>query len=249
MKKALVVGGAKGIGLAIAVELSKRADIDKVLIVDKAPVQNEYISAKVESFQFDVSNPDYNFFCQFNDIDTLMITAGFGRLALFRDIDDEQIATYFNVNTISAIRLIKFFYDKLEGKPDFYCGIVSSIAGFMSSPFFSCYAATKAALKIFIESVNVELFKSGSKNRILNVAPGKIEGTSFGGGDTDLSKTKDLAKKIIDCLEKKNDLLIPDYDTVFKDVLERYHNDFRKEGIHSYEYKLKSGRVKQRLGK
>lgn len=31
-----------------------------------------------------------------------------------------------------------------------------SIVGFMYSPFFSVYAATKAALNVFIESVNVE---------------------------------------------------------------------------------------------
>ena len=42
---------------------------------------------------------------------------------------------------------------------------------------------------------------------------------------------------------KKNDLFIPQYDEVFKNVLERYHKDFRKEGAHSYEYKLKTGRM------
>jgi NADP-dependent 3-hydroxy acid dehydrogenase YdfG len=61
--------------------------------------------------------------------------------------------------------------DGLLGKTDFYCGIMVSIAGFMSSPFFSVYGATKAALKIFIESVNVELIKSGTSNRILNISP------------------------------------------------------------------------------
>lgn len=56
------------------------------------------------------------------------------------------------------MRLIKRFYDKydkLEGETDFYCGVMDSISGWMSSPFFSVYGATKAALKIFIESVNV----------------------------------------------------------------------------------------------
>ena len=41
----------------------------------------------------------------------------------------------------------------------------------------------------------------------------------------------------------KNDLFIPQYDEIFKEVLERYHNDFRAEGMHSYEYKTKSGRI------
>lgn len=42
---------------------------------------------------------------------------------------------------------------------------------------------------------------------------------------------------------EKEDLWIPQYEDIFKEVLERYHEDFRKEGIHSYEYKLNSGRV------
>ena len=33
------------------------------------------------------------------------------------------------------------------------------------------------------------------------------------------------------------------WDEIFKDVLDRYHKDFRAEGIHSYEYKEKSGRL------
>ena len=101
-----------------------------------------------------------------------MINAGFGRLQLFKDVDERMIAKSFDVNTISAMRIIKRFYDKLESDNNFYCGVMVSIAGFMSSPFFSIYAATKAALKIFIESVNVELLKAGSSNRILNVSPG-----------------------------------------------------------------------------
>ena len=244
MKRVLIVGGASGIGLSIAVELSQRRDVEKIYIVDKAAVSEEHINEKIYSLQFDLTSSDYSIFDQFSDIDALMITAGFGRLALFRDISDEQIQMYFNVNTLPVLRIIRKFYDRLEGKADFRCGVMVSIAGFMSSPFFSVYAATKAALKVFIESVNVELLKAGSTNRILNVSPGSIKGTSFSGGPTDLSQTNALARTIIESLERKDDLLIPQYDTVYKTVLDRYHTDFRKEGIHSYEYKLESGRIK-----
>lgn len=113
----------------------------------------------------------------------------------------------------------------------------------MFSPFFSIYGATKAALKIFIESVNVELEKAESTNRILNVSPGSIKGTSFNQGKTDLTQTTDLAKQIVERIENKEDLFIPQYEEVFKHVLERYHDDFRKEGLHSYDYKAKSGRA------
>lgn len=241
MRRILVVGGANGIGLSIATELAHKSDIEKIYIVDKSPVSEEYTNSKFESFLFDLTQDDYSIFDNFQDIDTLVITAGFGKLSLFRDIDEDQIVQSFNVNTIPVIRLIKRFYDKLESKQDFYCCVMVSIAGFMSSPFFSVYASTKAALRIFIESVNVELLKSGTSNQILNVSPGSIKGTSFKHGNrTDLSVVAPMSKAIIDEMNKKNDLFIPQYDEVFKEVLQRYQDDFRKEGAHSYDYKLQT---------
>ena len=245
MKKIIVVGGANGIGLSMAHILAERNETEKVYVVDKAQLAEEFQHEKIESIQFDLTSQDYAVFDQFQDIDGLIITAGFGRLALFKDIPEEMISTYFNVNTIPVIRIIKHFYDKMLGKEDFYCGVMVSIAGFMSSPFFSLYGATKAALKIFIESVNVELEKTGTSNRILNVSPGSIAGTSFNHGKTDLTITKSLAEEIIAKMEAKEDLFIPKYDEVFHEVLERYHANFRKEGLHSYEYKLASGRIKE----
>lgn len=243
MRRVLIVGGANGIGLSIAKVLTSRKETEKVYIVDKAPLSDEYKEAKIESIQFDLTNEDYSIFDGFTDIDGLIITAGFGKLALFEDIEEKMIPLYFNVNTVSVIRVLKHFYGKLLSQNNFYCGVMVSIAGFMSSPFFSLYGASKAALKIFIESVNVELEKAGSSNRILNVSPGSIKGTSFNQGKTDLSVTRPLAQEIIDHMEQKVDLFIPQYEEVFKNVLARYNEDFRAEGLHSYDYKMKSGRI------
>ena len=243
MKRVLIVGGANGIGLAIAKELSASDACEKVYIVDKAILAEEYQDDKIESFVFDLTSADYSFFNRFTDIDSLFISAGFGKLSLFKDLDEQYIINSFNVNTIACIRIIKHFYNRLLQQDDFYCGVMVSIAGFMSSPFFSVYGASKAALKIFIESVNVELEKSGTTNRILNVSPGSIKGTSFNQGKTDLQQTKQLASEIIDHLNNKDDLFIPQYEEIFKEVLNRYHKDFRAEGSHSYDYKIASGRV------
>lgn len=244
MKRTLIVGGANGIGLSIAVELAAHENCEKIYIVDKAPLSPEYEHEKIESFQFDLTSTDYSFFDRFTDIDSLMITAGFGRLSFFRDVSEQHIIDSFQVNTLAVLRLIKRFYNKLEANADFFCGVMVSISGFMSSPFFAVYGATKAALKIFIESVNVELEKSGTSNRILNISPGSIKGTSFTKGKTELSLTAPLANEIIRHLEQKDDLFIPQYEEIFKNVLERYHDNFRAEGLHSYEYKVANGRIK-----
>ena len=247
MKRILLVGGAGGIGLAIARQMVLKPSCEKVYIVDKQPLDQSYANPKVESFIFDLGNEDYSFFDRFQDIDSLMITAGFGKLSLFREVPEEYIIDSFNVNSVAPIRISRRFADRLHGKETFRCGVMVSIAGFMSSPFFAVYGATKAALKIFIESFNVELEKQGSSNRVLNVSPGSIRGTGFGGGGkTDLNPIAPLAEEIIDHLQSGDDLFIPQYEEIYKTVLKRYHDDFREEGRHSYDYKLDSGRLSQK---
>lgn len=52
-----------------------------------------------------------------------------------------------------------------------------------------------------------------------------------------------MANAIIEHLEAKDDLYVPQFEEISKGVFERYHADFRAERGHWYEYKLKSGRV------
>lgn len=239
-KDALVVGGSNGIGLAISLSLAKYCN---VTIIDKVK-PNYNLPDNISYIEFDLLSADYSIFDQFENIDKLIITAGFGKLALFENYSEELIINMMNVNATSVLRIIHHFYKKLLSKEDFYCGVMVSIAGFMTSPFFAVYGASKAALKVFIESVNVELIKSGTSNQILNVSPGFLKGTSFYGGANDLSLIQPFAETFIENMMKKNDLFIPQYEEIFRNVLERYHADFRAEGIHSYEYKVNSGRLK-----
>lgn len=241
----MIVGGANGIGLAIATLLAEDERFGRIHIVDRTEVAEEHRNTKFVFTRFDLRAEDYSIFDTFNDVDTLIITAGFGRLAHFEDIEEQHIVDIFDVNSIAPLRIIRHLYPRISAKEDFYCGVMGSIAGFLSSPLFAVYGATKAALKIFIESVNVELEMSGTTNRILNISPGSIKGTAFYNGANDLSITRQLAAEILKHLWAKDDLFIPQYDEVFREVLERYHADFRAEGRHSYEYKMQSGRVKK----
>lgn len=242
MSRALVVGGANGIGLAIARLLAEREECDRVYIVDRVAVAAEHANAKFCFTQFDLMGDDFSLFDGFQDVDRLVITAGFGRLAHFADVEEEHVVASMTVNATAVMRIIHHFYNRIAGIEPFHTAVMGSIAGFMSSPLFAVYGASKAALKIFIESLNVELEKCGSQNRILHVAPGAIKGTSFYNGATDLAMTRELAEEIVSRMERGEDLYIPRYDEVYGEVLERYHCDFRAEGRHSYEYKMQSKR-------
>lgn len=237
---ALVVGGSNGVGLAATLYL---ANYCKVYIVDRA-VLNIDIPANVELVQFDLLSGDFSLFNKFTTVDKLIITAGFGRLSLFENFSEEMIVQMMTVNATAVMRIIKHFYPKMLGEKDFYTSVMVSIAGFMSSPFFAVYGASKAALKIFIESINVELLKNGTTYQILNVSPGSLKGTNFNGAANDLSLLQSFIEEMISKMMNKEDLFIPQYEEVYKNVLARYAADFRAEGAHSYEYKLKSGRLK-----
>lgn len=247
MKKALIVGGSNGIGLAIAQNLINR-DFHTILVDKSFPDVEAGLAKDKYSFHLcDLTKMDANLFTELSkdtDIEFLMITAGFGRVTNFENISLLEIENMLLVNTIAGIKIIRIFYDRLRSESDFYCGMMGSIAGLVSSPMFSVYAASKAAICRFIESVNVELEVNGSPNRILNVSPGSIKGTRFNGGSNDPSQTEQLADEIISSILNRKELFIPDYDTVFKGVLDRYHKDPHAFGISSYEYKLKSGRVR-----
>ena len=246
MKKACIVGGSNGIGLAISLELIKKG---------------------YHVFIFDVSEPDRNFikdlssytYVKYNlldfyiepfrelasddELDLLMITAGIGRCSHFENLSLGEVNNILNINTVSAIKIIKIFYDRIKNEKKFYCGIMGSISGFINSPLFSVYSASKAAICRFVESINVELDYQGYQNRILNISPGAIKGTKFNGKDNDISLTIGLAKEIVVRLFDSTKLYIPDYEDVYKNVIERNMQDSHQFGMNSYEYKMKNGRV------
>ena len=241
MKEALVIGGSNGIGLAIALELQKKGNF--VYVVDKA--QNNLLNNynNIRFHQANLLNSDFSFLEQYKGIDTLVITAGFGRIAPFEDILDQEIQNSFQVNSIAAMKVLHFFFPKMKQKESFHCAVMGSIAGLISSPLFATYSATKAALCNAIESLNIELEMAGTENRILNVSPGSIKGTKFNGGDNDLNKTEDLAQAILGKMEERQTLYIPQYEEVYRGVLERYHQDPHQFGLQSYQYKMESGRT------
>lgn len=235
--RALVVGGSSGIGLSIVLNLIGRDECDRVYVLDKTEFPEQYKMEKIVPTVCDLSIGDYSCLEEIDDIDALFITAGFGHLKYFQDLSEDYIWNCFCVNAIAPIQIIRHYYDRLLSDKDFTCGVMVSIAGRLSSPLFSVYSATKAALSKFIEAVNVELDVQGSKNRILEVSPGSMKGTGFTGGVSHPEMTAELAREIIRRTEVREELFIPQYDEVFKGVIKKYEADAHVFGVESFWYK------------
>ena len=227
--------------MAITLELQRKGYA--VHVVDKE--RNSALEAipGVDCEQVNLLSTDFTFLEHYPDTDTLVITAGFGRIAPFEDLLDQEIQNNFQVNSIAVLRILHHFFPRMKQHEPFQCAVMGSIAGLICSPLFATYGATKAAVCNGLESLNIELEKAGTANRILNVSPGSIKGTKFNGGDNDIRLTEAMAREIILRMEARQTLWIPQYEEVFRGVLERYYDDPRKFGLESFDYKMASGRT------
>lgn len=240
-KTALVVGGANGVGAAMVNKLLADG-YEKVYIADRAEPDQKL--EKTEFIRTNLVSDNIEELGALADVDTLFITAGIGRLDYFGTNSTTEIENSFKVNTLSVIKLIKAFYGKIHSDEKFLCGVMSSIAGHVSSPLYAVYSASKAAVSRFVESLNAELAGEGFQNRILDVSPGNIKGTRFHGGENELSLLEPLVSEILENLKEQKTLLIPNPE-VYEGVIERYKKDPEGFGVSSYQYKLEQNNLEK----
>ena len=248
MRKALVVGGNSGIGLSIVQNMLEEYDF--IYIVGKdSVVLDAVFSDKRSDFEKKTSfisvnfvNDDLSVFNEITDIDTLVITVGFGRVALFESLTEPEVKNLLNVNFNTVVRIIKKYYALMKGDQPFYTAVLCSIAGHVSSPYFSVYGAAKAGLCHFIENINIELAQAGSPNRVLDVSPGALKGTAFHGCKNDLTLVDSVSKEVMKRMRNRETLYIPQYEETYRRVIERYESDPGLFGKESYCYKALSGR-------
>ena len=117
MKKAVIVGGSNGIGLAIAKELIQQG-YHACILDRQAPAENAFSNA--DDFTYypcDLLDLDEALVSQLaaqKDVALLMITAGFGRVADFEYLHTAEIERLLTVNTVSSIKILRLFYDRIK---------------------------------------------------------------------------------------------------------------------------------------
>ena len=245
MKKAIVIGGSNGMGLAISCNLIHKGYF--VEICDRCRPDTELLSLNSYNYTYcDLTDFDESIFYNLasdSEVEILIITAGIGRVADLEAHHIAEIDKILTINSVSTIKILRIFYERIKSAKDFYTGVMGSISGWMTSPAASVYAASKASVVRFMESVNIELEGAGVTNRILDVSPGSFKGSRFYGGKNDISQIENLADQIVNHVLTKDTIFIPQYDEVFSRALERYHLDPHEYGLYSYNFKKESGRM------
>ena len=184
-KSAIVTGGSKGIGRAIAlsfagagasVALAARGRDD----LDRAVKEVEAAGGRALAVPADVADPEHvqNLVDRtveaFGTVDILVNNAGAAPfMSTVDQIRMEGFEKYFRVNFMSAVYCTKAVAPILLAKQEGCVLNVASVAGFIASPGLSYYASAKAAMINFTRTLSREW--AASKIRVNAVAPGWVE--------------------------------------------------------------------------
>ena len=166
---ALIAGGSKGIGYAIAEALAKRhynliliARHEKDLIKAKNTLEQFYkihVEILVKDLSFESSANEVLDFCIKKDIKLKMLcnVAGFGGVNDFLKLPDDTLRYMIHLNLESTVLLCSKFIPLLEKNAPSQILNVCSMAGFAPIPEKNLYAATKAAVLSFSYSLKYQL--------------------------------------------------------------------------------------------
>lgn len=193
---ALVTGGSSGIGKAFAMELAKQG-IEPILIargkekLDSAAQEiYETHNVKPQVFSVDLSDEDaINAFLsqiENQEIGMLVHCAGMENNGSFTKISSEKELMMIKLNITATYLLTHHFAKKMTVRKRGGILLVSSMAGLMSTPYFSNYAATKSYVHNLGLSLYPELKQSGVDISVL--APGLTETNMVADNGIDWSK-------------------------------------------------------------
>jgi NAD(P)-dependent dehydrogenase (short-subunit alcohol dehydrogenase family) len=184
-KVALVTGGSKGIGRAIALALAE--DGADVAVAARSPEPLEKTAREIEerggralAVPTDVTDPDQ---CraliervtgELGGLDLLVNNAGAAPfLSTFESARLEGWEKYFRITFIGAVYCTHAAAEALMGRPGASIINVASVAAFLASPGLTYYASAKAALVSFTQTLAREWAPHGV--RVNAIAPGFVE--------------------------------------------------------------------------
>jgi NAD(P)-dependent dehydrogenase (short-subunit alcohol dehydrogenase family) len=178
-KIALVVGGAKGIGLATAQKLAAEGALVFLTGRDRAEVDAaaETIGHGARGLVADAGRAEdligvvEAVMEAHGRIDALVLNAGISEPGPLGDIAADHVDRLFGVNVRGPVLGLQAALPAMKDGASVV--LIGSVAGVLGIPGYGTYAATKAALRSYARSWTVELAPRGIRVNV--VAPGPTD--------------------------------------------------------------------------
>lgn len=184
-KCALVTGGSRGIGRAIAIEYAKNGADVAILYAGNTQAAEETAAAcaeygvRAEIYQCDVASYEGSEAAvkavleSFGGVDILVNNAGITRDKLLLQMKEEDFDSVVDTNLKGAFHMIRHLYKNFMKKRGGSIINVSSVAGIMGNAGQANYSASKAGLLGLTKTVAKEL--AGRNVSCNAIAPGFVE--------------------------------------------------------------------------
>jgi NADP-dependent 3-hydroxy acid dehydrogenase YdfG len=181
---ALVTGGSRGIGRAIGARLAR--DGYEVILVARDRIELDAACAEISAdggraraLEIDLSKPAV-IAAQLEglEVDVLVNNAGVGIIKPLLDMSPEEWHTTVDVNVNALYHVTRALLPGMLVRGRGHVCNIGSISGRSAFPGGSCYAASKAFVTAFAESLLMEVRDRGVKVSV--VMPGAVA-TEFGG--------------------------------------------------------------------
>ncbi|SDB79811.1 3-oxoacyl-[acyl-carrier protein] reductase [Raineyella antarctica] len=190
----LVVGGAAGIGKAVAGALEARGDI--VAVLDRNPAEGEQPSGGhhvVDVRDQDSIEATIKAVVETHGgIDGLVYAAGaLDGYATLEEITPQVLDTVFAVNTFGALRVVQAVVPAMKERGQGRIVLFGSIAGSVAGAGGIAYTMSKHAVEGLVRHLAVELGPAGITTNCL--APGSITGTNIRTSITQMLPTQGIA--------------------------------------------------------
>lgn len=187
-KTAVVSGGGRGLGKAIALEFAKQGA--NVAILGRTKQNLETTAREIENLgsncfavacdlrrQENIEASSEKIFDKFKKIDFLVNNAAVSFRKNFIDYSKEEINDTIDTNLKGAILLTKVFLPSMVQQKSGTIVNISSFGGTFSEAKLSVYCGSKAGLNLFTKSIAKELDDTGVKVYLVNL--GSVDTETF----------------------------------------------------------------------
>jgi short-subunit dehydrogenase len=168
-KKVFITGGSAGIGKALINELAKHG-VKDIAVMGRRKEPLEALRTAYPAVEFltipgnvarseDIDQAVASITDAWGELDILINNAGVVSAGLLTELSDEDIINQININLTGLILLTKKALALLTKSKEGAIMNVSSGYGYIAMPFYSVYAATKAAVGQFSDAMRRELYQ------------------------------------------------------------------------------------------